>query len=361
MDINKFGQANPQLYTDLNQLQSLKAKANSDEKAALKEAAQQFEQLFLSMMLKSMREANAAFGEDNIFNSSETELFQEMLDQQSTLSMAKSGGIGLADVLVRQLSQGLDIKPTQDDDDEKQNKSDTEQMLNRAFDSTANAAASAMLGRIYQSGQQGSRQEDPTDIENPEGSEARIQAGDAVANGTATDKTIRNSEPLPGRFESPEQFVEALLPLAEAVAGELGVDPKVLLAQAALETGWGRFITQDQQRNSYNLFNIKTGSRWEGDQVRVSTLEYNQGVPQREMASFRAYDSYEDSFRDYVNFLKNSPRYQIALEHADNPARYLQELQAAGYATDPAYADKIERIFSGAILAQAGTGTAQDS
>jgi len=352
MDISKFGQANPQLYTDLNQLQSLKAKANSDEKAALKEAAQQFEQLFLSMMLKSMREANAAFGEDNIFNSSETELFQEMLDQQSTLDMAKRGGIGLADVLVRQLSQGVDMRPSQDEDDEKQNKSDTEQMLSRAFDSTANAAASAMLGRIYQSSQQNetSRQE-ASEVVQVQPQESVAVAGD----------TSRRTESLPGRFESPEQFVEALLPLAESVAGELGIDPKVLLAQAALETGWGRFITQDQQRNSYNLFNIKTGSRWEGDQVRVSTLEYNQGIPQREMASFRAYDSYEDSFRDYVNFLKNSPRYQIALEHADNPARYLQELQAAGYATDPAYADKIERIFSGAILAQAGTGTAQDS
>jgi len=358
MDINKFGQANPQLYTDLNQLQSLKTKANSDEKGALKEAAQQFEQLFLSMMLKSMREANAAFGEDNIFNSSETELFQDMLDQQSTLDMAKQGGIGLADVLVRQLSQSMDMRPSKDDDDDgKGSKSDTEQMLNRAFDSTANAAASAMLGRVYQAGQQSNQQGESTaSVEVPENTQEQIQAGVALAGDAST-----RPESLPGRFETPEQFVEALLPLAESVAGELGVDPKVLLAQAALETGWGRFITQDQQRNSYNLFNIKTGSRWEGDQVRVSTLEYNQGIPQREMASFRAYDSYEDSFRDYVNFLKNSPRYQIALEHADNPARYLQELQAAGYATDPAYADKIERIFSGAILAQAGTGPAQDS
>ncbi|WP_409523841.1 flagellar assembly peptidoglycan hydrolase FlgJ [Nitrincola sp. MINF-07-Sa-05] len=355
MDINKFGQANPQLYTDLNQLQSLKTKANSDEKAALKEAAQQFEQLFLSMMLKSMREANAAFGEDNIFNSSETELFQDMLDQQSTLNMAKQGGIGLADVLVRQLSQGMDMRPAKDDDDDStSSKSDTEQMLNRAFDSTANAAASAMLGRIYQS----SKSDESAEIEAAEAPDTQKQVQES---GVVTDETNRTSESLPGRFESPEEFVEALLPLAEAVAGELGVDPKVLLAQAALETGWGRFITQDQQRSSYNLFNIKTGSRWEGDQVRVSTLEYNQGIPQREMANFRAYESYEDSFRDYVSFLKNSPRYQIALEHADNPARYLQELQAAGYATDPAYADKIERIFSGAVLAQAGTGTAQES
>ena len=143
------------------------------------------------------------------------------------------------------------------------------------------------------------------------------------------------------------------MPIAEKVAGELGVDPKVLLAQAALETGWGKHVIQQGSDSSYNLFNIKADSRWQGEQVQVSTLEYRDGVAQREQAAFRSYGSYEESFNDYVSFLKNSPRYQNALQQAANPFAYVDALQQAGYATDPEYSNKISRIYSGELISQA--------
>ena len=119
----------------------------------------------------------------------------------------------------------------------------------------------------------------------------------------------------------------------------------MLLAQAALETGWGRHVVADQQRSSNNLFNIKAGAHWQGPTVTVSTLEYRDGVAVKEQARFRAYDSPAEAFNDYVDFLQSNPRYEQALEQVGDGERYLQELQRAGYATDPAYADKIITIL----------------
>ena len=338
-----------QLFTDLAQLSSLKSKAGTDGDAALKEVAQQFEQMFMNMMLQSMRQANQAFAEDSPFNSSETQFFQDMLDQQVSLDLSTKGhGIGLADVIVRQLSQNAqavsDRVSETVGDISAQTQQQTEMVLRRAYDAAAQVAASAVLSRA---------------VEKPESSDAltKLQADiDAAINQFTSEL---ESADLPDRFESPREFVEKLLPIAERVAPELGVDPRVLLAQSALETGWGRHITTDPAagKNSFNLFNIKAGGGWDGDTVSVNTLEYRGGVPEQERAAFRAYGSYAESFRDYVNLLKGSSRYQLALEQADNPVSYLRELQEAGYATDPEYAAKIERIFSGDLLAGLDIGS----
>ena len=331
----------PQFYTELNQLNDLRRKASTDEKAALQEVAQQFEQIFLGMMLKSMRDANASFGEDNPFNSDNTRFFQDMYDQQLTLELAGSGGMGLADVMVRQLSQHSDVRTTKGREDDERPLTEAEMLINRAMNLTAGMAASAVLGQAQTAPPQNLAKEDPDADE--------AYRVDAV-------KPQRQSvdlENLPKRFESPQEFVDSLLPLAEEMADELGVDPRVLLAQAALETGWGRHIIN----GSNNLFNIKADSRWAGDRVSVSTLEYRDGVAGKEMAAFRAYGSYAESFRDYVDFLRSNPRYQQALQSTADPASFVRELQAAGYATDPNYANKIERIFNGNILAQVGRNT----
>ena len=331
----------PQFYTELNQLNDLRRKASTDEKAALQEVAQQFEQIFLGMMLKSMRDANASFGEDNPFNSDNTRFFQDMYDQQLTLELAGSGGMGLADVMVRQLSQHSDVRTTKGREDDERPLTEAEMLINRAMNLTAGMAASAVLGQAQTAPPQNLAKEEPDADE--------AYRVDAV-------KPQRQSvdlENLPKRFESPQEFVDSLLPLAEEMADELGVDPRVLLAQAALETGWGRHIIN----GSNNLFNIKADSRWAGDRVSVSTLEYRDGVAGKEMAAFRAYGSYAESFRDYVDFLRSNPRYQQALQSTADPASFVRELQAAGYATDPNYANKIERIFNGNILAQVGRDT----
>ena len=145
-------------------------------------------------------------------------------------------------------------------------------------------------------------------------------------------------------------FISQLLPYAQHAAKELGVDANVLIAQAALETGWGQSVIKDSQdENSFNLFNIKADKSWQGKQTRVSTMEYEGGVAKTELAGFRTYASYKQSFDDYVNFIKSNPRYSEALKHASNAERYVRELQKAGYATDPHYAEKIMSIYNSQI------------
>ena len=133
---------------------------------------------------------------------------------------------------------------------------------------------------------------------------------------------------------------------AEAAAARLGIKPEALLAQAALETGWGKAVMKASDGSpSYNLFGIKADSRWEGDRSTVRTLEYRDGVAMKTRADFRAYDSYADSFADYADFVSGNARYQPALQAVDDPQAYFQALQQAGYATDPAYARKVLDIL----------------
>lgn len=343
------------LYTELNELNKISQLAKDDNEAALKQVAQQFEQVFMSMLMKSMREANQSFGEDNFLNSSQTEFYTEMLDSQMTMELAQSGGMGLADVIVQQLSRqtGLptDGGEASDDEDKDQNfqLSKAERMLNRAFDTTGNLAANTMLSDAVVSPEQ--QPEIPVVLR---ASLTPVTPEKPVIETTGVSGASASKTTYPQRFESPEQFVEALMPLATSVAEEIGVDPKVLLAQAALETGWGKHLIQrGDGGSSHNLFNIKADSRWNGDSVATNTLEFRGGVAQRERASFRAYEDYEQSFRDYIDFLKDSPRYQMALESAADPYAYLSQLQQAGYATDPQYAQKISNILDGEVLASA--------
>ncbi|MBR9827674.1 MAG: flagellar assembly peptidoglycan hydrolase FlgJ [Oceanospirillales bacterium] len=338
-----FDASSPGLFTDLNQLQKLKGQAKTDEQAALKGVAQEFEQLFMNMMLKTMRQANDVLATDSPFNSNDVKFYQEMFDQQLTLDLSKKESMGLADIIVQQLSQRADAvtRPELGDDEQQETQSLTEQMLNRAL---GNGPVTPPAGMTFSA---------PVDTAATE-PENEIEVDSALADADA-------QESLPARFDTPAQFIEQLMPLAEKAAQALGVNPSILLAQAALETGWGKFITRDAAsgQSSRNLFNIKADSRWQGDAVQVQTLEYRGGVAEKEQARFRAYTDYADSFGDYVDFLQSNPRYQQALEQGADPSRFVRELHNAGYATDPEYATKIERIFNGDLLAGVN-GTAQE-
>ena len=243
--------------------------------------------------------------------------------------------------------------------------SESERILNRTVDSAASMAASAILGQAQANSRALEKAQERIQQVTGVLSEKEMPAMNSQAAESAAQTSNAVSEkPQPQRFDTPQQFVETLLPLAESVAAELGVDPKVLLAQSALETGWGRHLIQRSEGgSSHNLFNIKADSRWSGDKAFVGTVEFRDGVAQQERSAFRVYESYEQSFRDYAEFLKGSSRYQQALEQAGDPYRYLRGLQQAGYATDPEYADKISRIFDGDVLAglsadlSAGSGT----
>ena len=164
-----------------------------------------------------------------------------------------------------------------------------------------------------------------------------------------TDATARSPAGQDAGFESPEAFVQTLAPIIERAAGKLGVDPRFVMAQAALETGWGQSIPADAGgQSSFNLFGIKAQSGQRS--VDVMTHEYIGGHRVNLNDSFRAYDSYEQSVEDYVAFLQAQPRYATALANADDGGRYAESLQAAGYATDPAYADKLKRIANGPMM-----------
>ncbi len=337
MDSKLTGQVDPGVYTDLQSLGKLKALASRDSDAALKEVAQQFEQVFMHMMLKSMREANAAFAEDDPLYSSEVQFYQGMLDQQLSLDLANAQGLGLANIIVKQLSRSLAPSARAEE---------SLAASTRQVDLDARRLASQSLQVVDQLNEQLTRQR----------IEATTDAAETPAQAEAADGRGR----VAMDFDSPATFVQTLMPLAQEAAEKLGVDPRVLVAQAALETGWGRSIIRDSQGNSsHNLFNIKADSRWQGQSIGVQTLEYRDGLPQPEYAQFRAYDSLAEGLDDYVQFIQTNPRYAQAREQAADPVAYLQALQQAGYATDPEYASKIERILGSSTLAL-GEVSAQD-
>ena len=276
---------NINFFADFQGIAALKNDAKAQAPTALREAARQFESLFTQMLLKSMREANKSFGEDSLFGSDQADMYQDMFDDQIAMQMSKGKGLGLADMLVRQLQGG--VQPAQP----------TQPTL--ATEQTSASAPSA-----------------PT---------ANRQALTA----------------------SKEDFISQLRPHAEQAARELGVDANALLAQAALETGWGRSVPCNANGEcSFNLFGIKAGSQWSGATVNVPTLEFEQGIPVRKVERFRAYDSPADSFRDYAALIRDSSRYASARGAGDNVEAFATALQQGGYATDPHYAQKIAAVAS---------------
>ncbi|MFY1667395.1 flagellar assembly peptidoglycan hydrolase FlgJ [Pseudomonas sp. Pseu.R1] len=385
-------------YTDLNRLASLK-NGDRESDANLKKVAQEFESLFVSQMLKAMRSANEVLAKDNPLNSDATRQYQDMYDQQLSVSLSREGGgIGLQDVLMRQLSKTktTEIAPAPQGN------------ATPATDASG-VSQTGLATRIAQRPLWATRSVAPAPATDgtphndvaalnarrlalPSKLTDRIMAGivpntsatqDAAANGATTlknriavssavaaakragtngdwtigpeytaqaDAYVRNRvqtplAPAKAAFASADDFVNTMLPLAKDAAARIGVDPTVLVAQAALETGWGKSIMrQSDGSSSHNLFGIKAQGGWQGPEARAITSEFRDGKMVKETADFRSYDSYADSFHDLVSFLQNNNRYQATLKSADNPEQFVKELQKAGYATDPGYASKISQI-----------------
>jgi flagellar protein FlgJ len=325
------------VYTDLNGLANLKTEARKNSPAAVKEVAKQFEAIFVSSVLKGMRDAKLA---DGISDNDQSKFYKEMYDQQLAVHLSGKPGVGLADLIVKQLSH--------DDDDKDSKKMGLEDYLNRS--SSSNKTVQTHSHGVPKSSE--TRDNNNWDSKNKEIFKAYIDHKQPVKE--IAENKLKNGVSLP--IQSSEDFVQKLYPYAEQAAQELGVSPKVLLAQAALETGWGRSVIKNSDgSSSFNLFNIKASKSWHGGQAQVSTLEYENGIARKERAGFRSYNSYRESFQDYVNFIKSNPRYQTALQNVGNGERYLQELQRAGYATDPGYAKKVMGIYHGDTMAQAGS------
>ena len=316
--------ADASIYTDLQGLAGLRREAQQKSPAAMREAARQFEALLVQMMLKSMRAAKLG---DGLADSDQSALYQEMYDKQLSLEMTRQRGLGLAEMIVKQLGGSSASAPPA-----------------LSGISPALQALRSQLPAV--NAVSSSNQALPGGAGNPP---APVSPS-APSAGTSAD------------VSTPQAFVQSVWPHAQQAARDLGVKPEVLVAQAALETGWGRSVMQHPDgRSSNNLFGIKARPGWDGQQVSVQTLEYANGIPVRSRASFRAYGSFADSFSDYVAFLKSNPRYRDALAQAGNPNTFTAALQQAGYATDPAYARKINAIVNGNTLQNAVTQLNQPS
>jgi flagellar protein FlgJ len=272
------------LATDARSIDALKARAATDPKAAIRDAAKPFEALFMQALMKSMRQATLSSG---MLDNAGTELGTEMLDTQFATRMTGLPG-GLGDVIARQL----------------------ERQMGSGAATKGDAAAA------------------PLDA-------AKIPTQQAA-------------------------FVRRHDAAAQAVAAQSGIPAAFMLGQAAHESGWGRHeIRNADGTTSHNLFGIKADASWKGGVAEVATTEFEGGVPRKSVARFRAYASYEESFRDYARLIRDNPRYQQAygqaVAHAASAASgvaYAQGLQRAGYATDPAYADKLGRVINTTLRLQ---------
>jgi flagellar protein FlgJ len=288
------------IYTDFQGLERLKgeARGSTPSKAAVDEVARQFEALFLQMVLRSMREAS--LGDDGLMESDATRDYRELFDSQLAINLAQSRSLGIAEIIGRQIG----------------------------------AAGDAGIG----------------DREVPAAAPARKHGSVAAAAHTNAGNE-RTQSPA-----SPAEFTTWLWPDAVRAGRKLGVDPEMLVAQAALETGWGRSVMQHPDgRSSFNLFGIKADPGWAGNRVTKDTLEYEDGIVVKRRAEFRAYESCSEAFEDYARFL-HTPRYQAARAQAADASTFAHALQKAGYATDPTYGKKINDIMNGTTLAQAMSG-----
>ncbi|MDR0207818.1 MAG: flagellar assembly peptidoglycan hydrolase FlgJ [Pseudomonas putida] len=359
------GHADSGAYTDLNRLSSLKH-GDRDSDANVRKVAQEFESLFISEMLKASRKASDVLADDNPMNSETVKQYRDMYDQQLAVSMSREGGgIGLQDVLVRQLSKNksapVNTSPFPRIEGhapalwgskvaEPMHISETAGTRNdvAALNSRRLALPGKLTDRLLAGIVPSATTTNTAAVPPREGQQVASAArAFAAPDGTRILGRAVAQPPLAPKkaFTDSDQFVATMLPMAEQAAKRIGIDPRYLVAQAALETGWGKSVMRNADgSSSHNLFGIKATGSWQGGQARAITSEFRGGQFVKETAAFRSYDSYQDSFHDLVSLLQNNARYQDAVKSADNPEQFVRELQKAGYATDPNYASKISQI-----------------
>jgi peptidoglycan hydrolase FlgJ len=295
--------SNAAVYGDFAGLEKLKAGARGHDPAAIRQVAQQFEALFARMMIKSMRDA---IGKDPIFGSDQAQTYQGMFDDQLSLELTRGKGLGLADMLVKQLAP-------------------------------KGAASAAVKSNAINAAR-------------------TTGAGGTTSSAGGTARSAPAAGPTPATPAQRAAFISQVWPQATQAARELGVHPLGLVAQAALESNWGQSMPKSASgASSNNLFGIKAGSSWSGPAVSAHTLEYSGGAPSDTSASFRAYGSTGDSFKDYVALLRTNPRFSAALGTGGGVGAFAGALQRAGYATDPNYASKVTAT-AGEVVATLARG-----
>lgn len=283
---------------DAGGLQRLRNAAHDNSPQAVKQASTQFEALFLDMVMKRMREAMPAEG---LMDSEQGRMMQGMLDQQYAKALA-TRGIGLADVLARQLTP------------------------KGSTDATPATSATPAIPAI------------PAIPATP--------ATPATPGKSSAAPTDAGTAPA-AKLSPKRSFVDKVLGYAEQASAATGIPARFMVAQAALESGWGRReIRNADGSGSHNIFGIKAGANWKGKVTEVATTEYVNGVAQKRVERFRSYDSYADAFADYARTLTGSSRYREVVASASDAHSFAQGLQRAGYATDPLYAQKLSRVIA---------------
>lgn len=282
---------------------------HSAASASLDTVVAEFESLFINEWLKAARGAEDVLFADNPLRSQQVETQRDWHDSQLARQLAQRGGLGLGDVLRRQLDPQSDPAPG---------------TAGRGLADYRRVALPATVARTP----------------------LAAAAEQAVA--------PKRSSGARSSFDSPEAFVARVMPLARAAAESLGVPAHGVLAQAALETGWGRQVpVLEDGSSANNLFGIKAGADWQGATVERSSREYLDGRWVDRVSRFRAYPDLQSGFQDYVRFLRDDPRYAEVIDAGDDPAAFADALQRAGYATDPRYGEKIARIAAAAAQATA--------
>jgi flagellar protein FlgJ len=381
-------------YLNQQQYSEMKLGARNQSIETTKAVAEQFESLFVQQMLASMRSA-VAIDESN--ESSTVDFYQEMYDKQLAVSISKQGGLGIARMLMQHLPGGAQLDGAQPDAGQLASVQLTQitgkggnslpirgvpqmaqqsvanlpttslPMPNRTVTNppVANLAESNLqltyrseakealtdsfktsppislpVSMVYQA--------DTYQTQNPAVKVRHYLADDLPAK---SDVVLANQVGSEQRWGKPDHFVSDLWPHVQKAANAIGISAQALIAQSALETGWGKHsmrLADGQQ--AFNLFGIKADSRWGGPTLTKPTLEFRDGVMQTEIAHFRVYESIPAALDDYVEFIQDSSRYQNALDHKGDDTHYLRQLQQGGYATDPQYADKIINIMQGQTL-----------
>lgn len=333
--------------------------------ARIDKAAREFEGVFAQMLIKSMRDASMG---DSLFPG-ENQLYRDLYDQRLAKSMTEGNGLGLAKVIARQLGGGAAEGPTLDTRLQGNTSAAPIALSPRTGlgalpDALGAQTLDLIAGRTPAGDDAGPAAQSPMDslverlmararpaIDAVSG--AAGQFGAAVSQVPAALEQASRAAAETFAPRSPERFVASIWSHAQTAARELGVDARALVAQAALETGWGRrTIQRGDGGSAHNLFGIKA-TGWKGERAAATTHEYTHGVRHTERAEFRAYASPAESFADYVRLLKQNPRYRQALESGGDVRRFASALQQAGYATDPRYADKLSAIANGPTLDRA--------
>ena len=306
---------------DSNDLNAVRQAARQNSPDALKAAAQQFEALFMNMVMKSMRQATS---QDGLFDNEQSRMYTSMLDQKISQNFAKRG-VGLADAMLRQLSNngGAAALPTG---------------MEAMPVAPRLAALSAVPARPEPAVQPAAIQ--PAAIQ-PSMLRVLLTPVPVPAAAPATAPKSATSQ-----FAHVSTFQQRHAPHAEEASRATGIPARFMLGQAALESGWGRReILRADGTPSHNLFGIKATGGWKGKVAETMTTEYVNGVMEKKVEKFRAYDSYAESFRDYAQMLSTNPRYQKVILNARDAKGFAQGLQQAGYATDPNYAEKLMKII----------------